>query len=162
MTMPAPRPQSCARPGSLQSNATGSLLVSGEGLIKGKKWLLQSRWKNLTCEGRGELNRLFQLNRRVFKAYLLKESLERLWTYQYRGAMLNYLQRWMDQLKWQRLRPFEKLAEMLLKHLDGIANYCETKVRFGVVESLNGNIRVNLSQVNNHPPEFKLNHLAHG
>ena len=76
--------------------------------------------------------------------------------------MLNYLQRWMDQLKWQRLRPFEKLAEMLLKHLDGIANYCETKVRFGVVESLNGNIRVNLSQVNNHPPEFKLNHLAHG
>src|ERR1035438_9679443 len=24
-------------------------------------------------------------------------------TYQYRGAMLNYLQRWMDQLKWQRL-----------------------------------------------------------
>ena len=160
--MPAPRPQSCARPGSLQSNATGSLLVSGEGLIKGKKWLLQSRWKNLTCEGLGELNRLFQLNRRVFKAYLLKESLERLWTYQYRGAMLNYLQRWMDQLKWQRLRPFEKLAEMLLKHLDGIANYCETKVRFGVVESLNGNIRVNLSQVNNHPPEFKLNHLAHG
>jgi transposase len=112
------------------------------GLIKGKKWLLQSRWKNLTCEGRGELNRLFQLNRRVFKAYLLKESLERLWNYQYRGAMLNYLQRWMDQLKWQRLRPFEKLAEMLLKHLDGIANYCETKVRFGVVEALNGNIRM--------------------
>jgi transposase len=72
------------------------------GLIKGKKWLLQSRWKNLTCEGRGELNRLFQLNRRVFKAYLLKESLERLWNYHYRGAMLNYLQRWMDQLRWQR------------------------------------------------------------
>jgi len=49
------------------------------GLIKGKKWLLMSRWKNLTGGQRGELNRLFQLNRRVFKAYLLKESLERLW-----------------------------------------------------------------------------------
>lgn len=112
------------------------------GLIKGKKWLLQSRWKNLTCEGRGELNRLFQLNRRVFKAYLLKESLERLWEYRYRGAMLNYPQEWMDQLRWQRLRPFEELAETLLKHLDGIANYCETKVRFGVVEDLDGNIRM--------------------
>jgi len=56
--------------------------------------------------------------------------------------MLNYLNRWMDQLKWQRLAPFEKLAATLLKHVDGIANYCETKVRFGVVEAVNGNIRM--------------------
>jgi hypothetical protein len=40
-----------------------------------------SRWKNRTSVQRGELNRLFQLNRRVFKAYLLKENLERLWDY---------------------------------------------------------------------------------
>ena len=112
------------------------------GLIKGKKWLLLSRWKNLTLKSRGELNRLFQLNRRVFKAYLLKESLEQLWTYRYRGAMLNYLNQWIEQLKWQRLVPFQELAEMLLKHVDGIANYCETKVRFGVVEAVNGNIRM--------------------
>jgi transposase len=112
------------------------------GLIKGKKWLLMSRWKNLTGIQRGELNRLFQLNRRVFKAYMLKESLERLWNYSYRGAMLNYLNQWMEQLKWQRLAPFEKLAKTLMRHVDGIANYCETKVRFGVVEAVNGNIRM--------------------
>ena len=40
------------------------------------------------------------------KAYLLKESLERLWTYRYEGAMLRYLQSWIDQLRWQRLKPF--------------------------------------------------------
>jgi transposase len=111
-------------------------------LIKGKKWLLMSRWVNLTLDQRGELNRLFQLNRRVFKAYLLKESLEKLWDYRYEGAMLNYLKKWIDQLRWQRLRPFEELAEMLGKHLDGILNYCRTQVRFGVVEALNGNIRM--------------------
>jgi transposase len=116
--------------------------IEKRGLIKGKKWLLLSRWKNLTLQRRGELNRLFQLNRRVFKAYMLKESLERLWEYRYRGAMLNYLEKWMEQLKWQRLVPFEKLAATLLKHVDGIANYCETKVRFGVVEAVNGNIRM--------------------
>jgi transposase len=54
--------------------------------------------------------------------------------------MLNYLQRWIDQLRWQRLKPFEKLA-MLLEHLDGILNYCRTKVRMGVVEAVNGNIK---------------------
>ena len=46
----------------------------------------------------------------------------------------------MDQLRWQRLPSFQKLAETLLKHLDGILNYCGTKVRFGVVEAINGNI----------------------
>ena len=111
-------------------------------LIKGKKWLLMSRWKNLTGAQRGVLNRLFQLNRKIFKAYLLKESLERLWDYRYEGAMLNYLEKWLDQLKWQRLVPFEKLADTLVKHLLGILNYCTTKVRFGVVEAVNGNIRM--------------------
>ena len=111
-------------------------------LIRGKKWLLLSRWKNLVPRQRGVLNRLFQLNRRVFKAYMLKESLERLWDYRYEGAMTTYLGKWMDQLRWQRLPAFQKLAAMLIKHLDGILNYCRTKVRFGVVEAVNGNIRM--------------------
>jgi transposase len=73
---------------------------------------------------------------------LLKESLERLWDYRNAGAMLNYLQKWIAQLKWQRLISLEKLADMLVKHLEGILNSCRTKVRFGVVEAVNGNIRM--------------------
>src|SRR5579884_4231500 len=96
---------------------------------------------NLTADKRQELNQLFALNRKVFKAYLLKESLDRLWTYRYEGAMLNYLQRWIDQLRWQRLEPFRKLAVMLRDHLDGILNYCRTKVPLGVVEAVNGDIK---------------------
>jgi transposase len=111
-------------------------------VIKGKRWLLLSRWKHLASNQRGVLNRLFQLNRRIFKAYMLKESLEKLWDYRYEGAMVNYLKKWMDQLRWQRLPSFQKLAGTLLKHLDGILNYCRTKVRFGVVEAINGNIRM--------------------
>ena len=30
---------------------------------------------------------------------------------------------------------------MLLDHLDGILNYCRTKVRFGVVEAISANIK---------------------
>jgi transposase len=114
----------------------------GREVIKGKRWLLLSRWENLSSEKRGELNELFGLNRRVFKAYMLKESLDRLWDYKYPAAMFNYLDKWIDQLKWQRLKPFEKFAETLIKHAHGIANYCVTKVRFGVVEAVNGNIRM--------------------
>jgi len=78
-------------------------------VIKGKKWLLMSRWKNLTGANRGDLNRLFQINRKVFKAYLLKESLERLWNYRYEGAMLNYLQNGRS-TEVAAAGPFEKLA----------------------------------------------------
>lgn len=111
------------------------------GLVKGKRWLLLSRWVHLDTGKKRQLNQLFSLNRRMMKAYLLKESLDRLWTYRYEGAMLRYLQSWIDQLRWQRLKPFEKLAHMLLDHLDGILNYCRTKVPLGVVEAVNGNIK---------------------
>ena len=110
-------------------------------LVKGKRWLLLSRGVNLEPGQKRQLNPLFSLNRRVMKAYLLKESLDRLWTYRYEGAMLRYLQSWIDQLRWQRLKPFEKLAGMLLDHLEGILNYCRTKVPLGVVEAVNGNLK---------------------
>jgi transposase len=75
------------------------------------------------------------------KAYLLKESLDRLWTYTYEGAALRYLHGWVSQLRWQRLAPFNKLADMLFRHLEGLLNYCRIRVPFGVVEAVNGNIK---------------------
>ena len=38
----------------------------------------------------------------------------------------------------------EKLAGMLLKHLDGILNYCRTRLPRGVVEAVNANIKARL------------------
>lgn len=35
----------------------------------------------------------------------------------------------------------EKLARMLLDHLEGILSYCRIKVPLGVVEAVNGNIK---------------------
>jgi transposase len=38
------------------------------GLVKGHRWLLLSRWINLTSDKRQKLNSLFALNRKLFKA----------------------------------------------------------------------------------------------
>jgi len=110
-------------------------------IVRGKRWLLLSSWVNLDRSKRRQLNQLFALNRRVMKAYLLKESLAGLWDFIYEGAMLRYLQSWIAQLRWQRLAPMQKLAHMLLNHLEGILNYCRTKIPLGVVEAVNGNIK---------------------
>jgi transposase len=109
-------------------------------VVKGKRWLLLSRWGNLNRQRQGQLNTLFALNRRPMKAYLLKESPDGLWTFRYEGAMLRYLKDWIAQLRWQRLKPMERLARILLNHLDAILNDCRIKVPLGVVEALNGNL----------------------
>ena len=74
------------------------------------------------------------------KAYLLKESLIGFGTIAMKGRT-EVPTSWVDQLRWQPLQPFEKLAGMLLDHLEGILNYCRTKVPLGVVEAVNGNIK---------------------
>src|SRR5437879_13682385 len=90
------------------------------GLVTGKRWLLLTRCVNQTAGKRQQLNELCTLNRRLLKAYLLKESVDHLWEHRYEGAMVRYFKSWMEQLRWQRLLPFQKLAEMLVDHFDGI------------------------------------------
>jgi transposase len=84
-------------------------------LVKGKRWLLLTHWVHQTARNKQQLNELFAMNRRVMKAYLLKESLDRLWNYRNEGAMMRYLKSWLDQLRWRRLKPMEKLADLLLR-----------------------------------------------
>ena len=57
-------------------------------LMKGKRWLLLSRWVDLDPEQKRQLNQLFRLNGKVLKAYLLKESSSQLSEYRYEWAML--------------------------------------------------------------------------
>jgi transposase len=111
------------------------------GLVRGKRWLLLTRWGHLDAGKRQTLTALFAVNRRLAKAYLLREQLEQLWSYTYEGAAHRFLTTWLLALRWQRLPAFEKLGQLLLTHLDGILAYCHAKVPFGVVEAINGNIR---------------------
>jgi transposase len=120
--------------------------VSGEdrSFIKGLKYTLLSRWTNLTLEGRQCLKLVFEVNRRLNKAYLLKEMFGQLWDYQREGWARRFFDNWRASLKWQRLKPYEKFARMIENHWAGIALYCnpKNKVALGFVEGLNNKIRV--------------------
>jgi transposase len=112
--------------------------------IKGQKYTLLSRRENLTLEGRRALKTLLAANKRLNTAYLLKESFGQLWSYNREGWARRFFENWRVSLKWQRLKPYEKFAEMIDRHWDGIAAYCEpqNKVSLGFVEGLNNKIRV--------------------
>jgi transposase len=112
--------------------------------IKGQKYTLLSRWDNLTLESRQALKTLLAANKRINTAYLLKESFGQLWSYEREGWARRFFENWRASLRWQRLKPYEKFAEMIDRHWDGIAAYCkpEKKVSLGFVEGLNNKIRV--------------------
>jgi transposase len=120
--------------------------VSGKqrSYIKGHKYTLLSHRENLSLDGRAALKRLLAANKRLNTAYLLKESFGQLWDYRSEAWARRFFERWREALKWQRLKPFEKFAEMIERHWDGIAAYCrpENKVSLGFVEGLNNKIRV--------------------
>lgn len=112
--------------------------------IKGQKYTLLSHRENLNLDGRRALKTLLAANKRLNTAYLLKESFGQLWSYEREGWARRFFENWRASLKWQRLEPFEKFAEMIDRHWDGIAAYCkpQNKVSLGFVEGLNNKIRV--------------------
>lgn len=112
--------------------------------IKGQKYTLLSNRENLTLEGRNALKTLLSANKRLNTAYLLKESFGQLWSYKREAYARRFFDNWRNALKWQRLKPYEKFAEMIERHWDGIAAFCrpENKVSLGFVEGLNNKIRV--------------------
>ncbi len=62
----------------------------------------------------------------------------------YADLARRFFDQWRRSLRWQRLKPFEKFAELIERHWDGIAAHCraENTVSLGSVEGLNNKIRV--------------------
>lgn len=112
--------------------------------IKGQRYTLLSHKANLDIEGRRALRMLLKANKRLNKAYVLKESFGQLWDYTNPTWARKFFESWKSQLRWQRLKPFEKFAAMIERHWDGIISYChpDHKVSLGFMEGLNNKIRV--------------------
>jgi transposase len=120
--------------------------VSGQErrFIKGQKYTLLSNHENLTLEGRLALKKLLSVNKRLNTAYVLKESFGQVFSYRNALWARRFFSNWCDSLRWQRLRPFQKFAQLVERNWSGIAAYCEAsnKVSLGFVEGLNNKIRV--------------------
>jgi len=66
--------------------------------IKGQKYTLLSHRENLTLDGRKALKKLFAANKRLNRAYLLKESFGQLWDYESEGWARRLFDNWRASL----------------------------------------------------------------
>jgi transposase len=105
--------------------------------LSGKKFVLLARQVHVRGKAREALNDILAASPRLLKAYLLKESFDRMWDYTYKGCMLRFWAGWKAKLKWSRLQPYHEFVRTVESHLDGILAYCDKKVSLGYVERTN-------------------------
>lgn len=109
--------------------------------LKNTRWaLLKNPW-NLTRRERNKLSSLQKTNRRIYRAYLLKEALIAVLERRQINVARRELDDWLAWARRSRLLPFVKLAKTIDKHREGILEYVRTGLNNGRTEGLNGKAR---------------------
>ncbi|MCC6324676.1 MAG: hypothetical protein DCC43_12130 [Candidatus Brocadia sp.] len=130
--------------GKTRKNEYARLSGKDRQFIKGQKYTLLSHRENLTIGGRRASKTLLTASKRLNTAYVLEKTFGQLWSYTSEVRTRKFFGNWKISLKWQRLRPYEKFAELVERHGDGIAAFCKpkNKVSLRFVEGINNKIRV--------------------
>lgn len=112
--------------------------------IKGQRYTLLSKEANLNFKGQESLKLLLKANKRLNKAYILKESFGQLWDYNDPIKARKFFDNWKSQLRWSRIKPYKNFIDLIERHWNGIVSYCHPnhKVSLGFMEGLNNKIRV--------------------
>ena len=109
--------------------------------LKGMRWPLLRRAWNLKDLEVCRLAALTRANRRLFRAYLLKETLATILDGKQINVARRKLHEWIAWAFRSQLAPFRKLARTVRDHQDGILAYVSSRLSNGRTEALNGKAR---------------------
>jgi transposase len=115
-----------------------------EPVLTGSRWCLLKRPEHLTDKQTVKLRELLTLNLRTVRAYLLKEDLQRFWSYASAYWAGLFLDEWCKRTMRSKLVPMKKVARMLRSHRTLLLNWfrAKGKVALGAVEGLNNKAKV--------------------
>ena len=109
--------------------------------LKGTRFALHKYPWNLTLLEGQKVAEVERVNKPLYRAYLLKETLAAILDRSQINVARRKLGEWVDWATRSRLTPFIKLARTIKKHTEGILGYVQTRLSNGLVEGLNGKIR---------------------
>jgi len=115
-----------------------------EPVLTGSRWCLLKRPEHLTDKQTVKLRELLALNLRTVRAYLLKEDLQRFWSYASAYWAGLFLDEWCKRTMRSKLVPMKKAARMLRSHRALLLNWfrAKGKIALGAVEGLNNKAKV--------------------
>jgi len=109
--------------------------------LKKTRFALHKNPWNLSTLEVAKVAEVQKVNRPLYRAYLLKETLAAILDGRQVNVARRKLLEWIDWAARSRLRPFQKLAGTVRGHLEGILAYVATGLSNGRTEGLNGKIR---------------------
>ena len=109
--------------------------------LKKTRWALQKNPWNLDGIEWAKLTTVQKTNQRLYRAYLLKETLLAVLDRRQVNVARAKLSEWLAWAQRSKLAPFVKLARTIKKHQEGILAYVKTRLNNGRVEGINGKIR---------------------
>ena len=110
--------------------------------IKGLRFILLKNPWNLTSKQRQKLSGLQHTNKRLYRAYLLKEAFAAALDYRQLKRATEAIDDWLAWASRSRLQPFIKVARTIRKHRDGILAYVAERTTNGIVEGFNNRLRM--------------------
>ncbi len=110
--------------------------------LKGLRWLLYRHSTTRSRQDTKTLKALEKANRRIYRAWRLKDEFEQLWEYKARWAAEAFLKRWTTTALKSRLAPLRKFVRTVRKHAKGILAFVDTRLTNAVAEGINRIIRL--------------------
>lgn len=110
--------------------------------LRGMRWLLYRHSSNRSKADTRRLNELKKSNRRIHRAWVLKDEFQAFWEYSYVKSAESFLNGWIAMAMRSRLEPIKKFARTLRKHAASIIPFVATKLTNAVAEGINRVIKI--------------------
>jgi transposase len=122
-----------------EARRAGQTALAGE--LKGARFALWKNPENLTARQQLKLSAVQHTNRRLYRAYLLKEQLRQIYRLP-AAAATRLLDGWIAWARRSRLKPFVKLAKTITDQRAGIIAAIQHGLSNARVEAINTQIRL--------------------
>jgi len=116
--------------------------TAGRKAIKGLRWLLSLHSSHRTKGQTRFINSLRNSNRRIHRAWVLKDEFEHIWNYTYRGSAEKFLKRWITSALRSRLPSLRQFVGTLRTHFDNIVAFTDRNLTNAVGEGLNRIVKI--------------------
>jgi len=110
--------------------------------LKGLRWLLFKHSSNRSKKDSRILNALHRGNRRIHRAWVLKDEFEQFWDYKAPWAAERFLKRWMTTALKSRIEPIRKFVQTIKKHIGRIIPFIGSRLTNAIAEGLNRIIKI--------------------
>jgi len=111
-------------------------------VLRGLRWLLFKNSSKRSLEDTRTIEALQKGNRRIYRAWFLKDEFEQFWDFEDTESAEEFLKRWTTSALRSRLEPMRKIVNTIRKHSTEILSFIGSRLTNAIAEGLNRIIKI--------------------